>query len=144
MEKIILLITIILFISRISSTSRSLSRKVHDTNVLKIIERRKAIYSELNETEIETHECKVIILGIIFYAIILCYFLYNAYNFHNKLISFLSIVQAASIIWTFYLEISENPFSLKIEEHPFHRWYSLFNVILDYCYYIMLIYSFIV
>ena len=54
----------------------------------------------------------------------------------------LSALQVFTCFWNFGTEISEfkNAFSYNIDDHKFHRFKFLFNLILDYIYYPLAIY----
>ena len=52
-----------------------------------------------------------------------------------EILYFMSVIQVSTVLVSSWKDLSGKPFSTNPEDHKFNRWYSLFNVVLDYMYY---------
>lgn len=144
MKTFLLIITLLFFAHRISSTPRYLSKNKYIKYVEQnIINRQK---NNLNKTklEIEAEKDSMIFIATIIYILMILYYLILTFIFNQQFIYFLSIIQVVTVIINFIHELNDDPFSLKIEDYKFRRWNLLFNLVLDYIYYPLIIYMLLI
>lgn len=144
MKTFLLIVTLLFFANRISSTPRNLSKNKYIKYIEQnIINRQK---NNLNKTKVEIKEenSKVIFIALIIYILMILYYLVLAFIFNQQFLYFLSIIEVVTVIINFINELNDDPFSLKIEDYKFRRWNLLFNVILDYIYYPLVIYMLLI
>lgn len=140
MKTFLLIVTILFLISRVSSTPRGLSKKVYEKHIEKETKSMADNFAKKTEDEIESFKFGVYILSFIFTTLMICYYLYIGSIFSNKILYFMSTIQASTALVHFWKDITGNPLSTNPEEYKFNRWWVLFNVVLDYVYYPITIY----
>lgn len=139
MTLFLLVCVFMLLISRIKETPSMLSEGQYYEKVWGIIKSNEKFLNEL------PYEKRV---GVEKIAKIASYpysgftiFVYAAVGISLNLpfINFLSFVQICTVVITLRLQRNISPISLYIDDFPFYRWYFLFNVVLDYIYYPLVI-----
>ena len=140
MKTFLLIMTILLLINRISSTPRNFSKKLHEKYIKNEIKSMTDIFSKKNETEMESLKFITQIFCIIAYTFFGLYYLHIGNSFSNKTLYFMSVLQVVTVLLNFRKEFIYELFSTDPEDYKFNRFYKLFNVILDYIYYPMVIY----
>ena len=140
MKTFLLIITILFLISRMSGTLRYISKKEYEKYIKKEVNKLSIIYSKYNVKEVKELKILTHIYAIIFYIFMSLYYLYIGNKFSNEIIYLLSILEVVTVTIHMGRDFFETNLSLKEEDYIFHRWYFLFNVILDYIYYPMVIY----
>lgn len=140
MKTFLLIITILLLVSRISGTLRNISKKEYEKYIKKEVNKLSKTFSKSTEEEKEAMKFISFIISFVFYTCMALYYLYIGNKFSNEIIYLLSILEVVTVIIYMRRDLFEIKFSLKEEDYIFHRWYFLFNVILDYIYYPMVIY----
>lgn len=145
MKIFLLAITILLLLTRIKNTPRSLSKKIFDDKNLEFYEKNKINYLD----DKERYEVAVVITWII--SLIMCMFLIWYYimigSQGNSLLLILSAVQVFAVFITMKHDVETIDRMIKIfddyQGFKFYRWHYLFNLILDYVYYPLAIYTLI-
>jgi hypothetical protein len=140
MKIILLFITLLLFLHRILTTPYNISKKLHKQHVEKNIQSMKNNLNNYYLDEINRIQIISLMFGGLLYGWVLCYYTYISFIFPNTLIIILTILQIGVTVFYILKTIMSNPFSLEIKDYPFHRWFFLFNIILDYVYYILILY----
>ena len=140
MKTFLLIMTILLLINRISSTPRNISEKLYGEYIRKEIKTMANIFSKKDESEMESLKFFTQIFVIIVYMFLGLYYLHIGTSFSNKILYFMSVLQVATVLLNFWKEFNYELFSTNPEDYKFNRFYKLFNVILDYIYYPMVIY----
>lgn len=140
MKTFLLIITILLFMQRISSTPRSLSKKAYRKYIEKETESLSNIFAKKTESEVDGIKFATSIVTFIIYLFMFWFYIHIAGRFNNEILYAFSIVQATTVIVSGWKMITSNPFSTSVDDHPFYRWYFMFNTILDYMYYPFVIY----
>lgn len=136
----LLIITMLFFIDRILTTPRYLSKKIYEQFVISETDR---IREDLSRRSLECNQCSIKLLKIfsfIVYIIFILYYTYISYIIQNELIYVLSLMQIGTVIINMQEVFNKELYSFKPEDYIFYRWCFLFNVILDYIYYPMVIY----
>jgi hypothetical protein len=86
-----------------------------------------------------------VVIALLFQLLMTIYYSIMGNRFSsNTIMLILSALQIVTIFITCMTELNKKTFSTNIEDHKFHRFYRLFNVVLDYIYYPMGIYLLIV
>jgi len=140
MKTFLLIITILFLISRMSGTLRNISKKEYEKYIKKEVNKLSIIYSKYNVKEVKELKILTNIYAILFYIFMSLYYLYIGNKFSNEIIYLLSILEVVTVTIHMGRDFFETNLSLKEEDYIFHRWYFLFNVVLDYIYYPMVIY----
>ena len=140
MKTFLLIVTILLLISRVSSTPRNLSKKAYEKYIEKETKSMADNFAKKNENELFTFKFVTCLLVFLFAIFMFWYYLHIGGRFSNKILYVMSVVQASTVIMSSWKDLSSKSFSTNPEDHKFDRWYTLFNVILDYVYYPMVIY----
>lgn len=140
MKTFLLIITILFLISRMSGTLRNISKKEYEKYIKKEVNKLSIIYSKYNVKEVKELKILTHIYAILFYIFMSLYYLYIGNKFSNEIIYLLSILEVVTVTIHMGRDFFETNLSLKEEDYIFHRWYFLFNVVLDYIYYPMVIY----
>jgi len=140
MKTFLLIITILFLISRMSETLRYISKKEYEKYIKKEVNKLSVTYSKYSVKEVKELKNLTCICAILFYLFMSLYYLYIGNKFSNEIIYFLSILEVVTLGVHIWRDFFETNLSLKEEDYIFHRWYFLFNVILDYIYYPMVIY----
>lgn len=140
MKTFLLIVTIVLLIRRGLSTPRSLSKKIYEKYIEKEIKSMADFSAKKNEDELDDFKFVVCWLAFIFALFMLWYYIHIGGRFPNKMLYFMSVIQASTVLVSFGKDLSSKPFSTNPEDHKFNRGYALFNVVLDYMYYPIVIY----
>lgn len=145
MKVFLLAITILLLICRIKSTPRTLSKTLYQASLVKSLNKQKEsierIKNENGEEGVELTKAAAIIIVLLLYVLMVVYYSLIGNRFSsNTTMLCLSAIQILTVFITCKMELNGNVFSQNVEDHKFHRFYRLFNLILDYVYYPMAIY----
>lgn len=138
MKIFLLVVLIIMFLYRVKDTLRSLSKKRHDLIMKTSIERLKKKKENMSDYEWDVVKLMTIVITLILYISFASIYIlvWNELGIDNKYIALLSGLQIATVLYN----IKESMFvrdiiSFNIDDYKFHRFWNLFNVILDYIYY---------
>lgn len=135
MNIFLLLIVTVLFILRIKSTPRMLSRKAYLKNIQESIDKNKETFKKFTEKETKLlKEISLVFVSILQIALAIIYMSIGA-KVNITYFTILTLFQLLTVIYTSVKQLNMKAFSTDLEDHKFHRWYFLFNVILDYIYY---------
>lgn len=139
MKILALAILFILLFFRIKSTPSALSKTLWRNKTLKTIEKNKETFNGNLPSDAFQGVVILFVLFIELFLIIFYIVLGSSIGITEFII--LSALQVFTCFWNLGTEISEfkNIFSYNIEDHKFHRFKLLFNLILDYIYYLMAI-----
>lgn len=149
MKVFLLAITILLLINRIRSTPRMLSKTLYENSaqqgideVIKKINNVKTV--EEKETVMAITQIIVKALAWLYSTIVVIYYMLIGSAFQsNSMIVMLTAIQIVTMFIGTRMSLKEfdfvNPENMRNETH-FHRHWFLFNVVLDYAYYPMIIY----
>ncbi len=145
MKIFLLAITILLLISRIKSTPRMLSKTLYYADLSKSLDKQKKLLEGKDEIYVTVAHGVSVVIVLLFQALIIAYYLLvgNRFSF-NTMMLILTALQIVTVFVTCGKQLNKNSFSQNIDDHKFHRFYFLFNVILDYIYYPMTIYLLVV
>ena len=140
MKILALAMLFILLFFRIKSTPSALSKTLWRNKTLKTIEKNKESFNGNLPSDAFQGGIFLFLLFIELFFIIFYIMLGSSIGTTEFII--LSALQVFTCFWNFGTEISEfkNAFSYNIDDHKFHRFRFLFNLILDYIYYLMAIY----
>lgn len=141
MKIFLLAITILLLISRIKSTPRMLSKTLYRVNLSKALDKQKKLLESKDESYVTVLHGVSAVTVLLLQALIIAYYLLVGNRFHsNTMMLILTALQIVTVFITCGKQLNKKLFSLNIDDHKFHRFYFLFNVVLDYIYYPMTIY----
>lgn len=141
MKTFLLIITILLMLSRVSSTPRSLSKKVYKKYLEESSKSMADKISNKDENEKAIFKFMLYLISIVFNTFLICYYLYIGSKSSSNMIYFISVIQASSVLVYFWKDfIAVDPTDINSEDRKFNRWWELFNIILDYIYYPTVIY----
>ena len=140
MKILALTIIFILLLFRIKSTPSALSKTLWRREMMKSIEKQKVANND-NPPSDEFQGCVVLLTFFIELFIVIFYIALGSSIGTTEFI-ILSALQVFTCFWNFGAEITEfkTAFSYDIDDHKFHRFRLLFNLILDYIYYPLAIY----
>lgn len=142
MKLILLVATFILLADRIKNTPSQLSYKIWRAKMQQLLDKNSKTYKKLEEngTKSTAIGCTVVISWI-FYILLIIYYLLIGYRFSATPLFILSAIQIITVLTNWKYEVSKYDvlFNNDINSHEFRRWWKLFNVILDYIYYLMAI-----
>lgn len=139
MKTFLLIITILLLMNRISSTPRNLSKKSYKKYIEKETKSVANFISKKNENELNAFKTITFLLVLVITVFVFWYYLHIGSRFSNKILYFMSVIQASTTL-VFSCNINRKILpSTNPEDYKFNRWYALFNVVLDYVYYPMVI-----
>lgn len=145
MRIFLLAITILLLISRIKSTPRMLSKTLYYAKLSKILDNNKKAEEGKDENIITIVHSISMAITLLVEALMIVYYLLVGNRFlSNTVILILTALQIVTVFITCRKHLNVNAFSQNIEDYKFYRFYFLFNVVLDYIYYPMVIYLLIV
>lgn len=142
MRILILSVFIILLFCRIAGTPVSLSKTIYKRKMQKINEQYNL--QKMNRQQLDNFNLYTI-RRIFFLEALMTIFYINVGNMiGTKTAIILSVMKAVSILVWIVLRFNENELykivEYKYSELKFHRLYLLFNLILDYVYYLYAIY----
>ena len=140
MKILALTILFILLFFRIKGTPNALSKTLWRNQMLKTINKNKEIFNGNLPSDAFQGVLILFLLFIELFLIIFYIVLGSSIGTTEFII--LSALQVFTCFWNFGTEISEfkNALSYNIDDHKFHRFNLLYNLILDYIYYLMAIY----
>jgi hypothetical protein len=131
----LLVCIMMLLISRIKETPSMLSENRYHEKVREIIKSNEKFLNDL-PYEKSLHVNKFAKIATYLYsAVLILVYAAIGNSINSPFVNFLSFIQICTVVITMRLQRNVNPISLYIDDFPFHRWYFLFNVILDYVYY---------
>lgn len=136
MKVFLLVVLIIMLFYRMNQTPRNLSERIWEREIPSKIEeiklKKEEITDELwNIVKLTT----TIVASLLSIACIFVYFLVSV-ELNSKYIFALSILKSGTILYDLKrICFSKEPFSLNVEGYKFHRFQSMFRVLLDYFYY---------
>ena len=140
MKILALTILFILLFLRIKGTPSALSKTLWRNKVMKSIEKQKAAYD--GKPTSDAFQGTVIIFAFLAELFMVIFYIALGSSIGTTEFVILSALQVFTCFWNFGTGIMEfkAAFSYNIEDHKFHRFKSLFNLILDYIYYPLAIY----
>lgn len=137
MKIFLLVITILLLFSRIKTTPEMLSKKLYLKHASNSIKKVKELMEDKNEDEAKITQGGTLLFLLLIYVLLIIYYFIIGCKFDTTM----TLLSALQIATTFIsLRNIRIVFDYDISKYEFHRWYFLFNVILDYIYYPMTIY----
>lgn len=135
MKIFLLLIITVLFILRVKGTPRMLSRKMYMKKIGDSIGKNEDTFKKFSENEIKLlKEISLVFVAILQVLLAIVYITIGS-KVNVLYFTILTLLQLLTIIYTSVAQLNMKAFSANLEDHKFHRWYFLFNVILDYIYY---------
>ena len=140
MKILALAMLFILLFFRIKSTPSALSKTLWRNKTLKTIEKNKESFN--GNLPSDAFQGGVILFVLFIELFFIIFYIMLGSSIGTTEFIILSALQVFTCFWNFGTEISEfkNAFSYNIDDHKFHRFRLLFNLILDYIYYLLAIY----
>ena len=140
MKILALTILFILLFFRIKGTPSALSKTLWCNKMMKSIEKMKVAYN--NNPPSDTYQGGVVLLAFFIELFLVIFYIVLGSSIGTTEFIILSALQVFTCFWNFGTDISEfkTAFSYNIDDHKFHRFKFLFNLILDYIYYPLAIY----
>lgn len=140
MKILTLTILFILLFLRIKGTPSALSKTLWRNKMLKSLEKNKEIFN--GNPPSDAFQGGMILFTLFIELFIIIFYIALGSSIGTTEFIILSALQVFTCFWNFGTEISEfkSAFSYNIDDHKFHRFKLLFNVILDYIYYPLAIY----
>lgn len=149
MKVFLLAVTILLLINRIRSTPRMLSKTLYKNNTQQAIDKAKKKIEDIDINEINKEDILkitqsiVVVCAWLYSMLIIIYYTLVGNRFSSNAI--MLILTALQIVTMFIgTKMSLRDFNFvdldNVSNNKFHRFWFLFNVLLDYVYYPMTIY----
>ena len=140
MKILALTILFILLFFRIKGTPSALSKTLWRNKMLKSLDRNKETFN--GNLPSDAFQGGVILFTLFIELFLIIFYIALGSGIGTTEFIILSALQVFTCFWNFGTEISEfkNAFSYNIDDHKFHRFKFLFNLILDYIYYPIAIY----
>ena len=140
MKILALTILFILLFFRIKGTPNALSKTLWRNKMMKSIEKMKVAYN--NNPPSDDYQGGVGLLAFFIELFLVIFYIVLGSSIGTTEFIILSALQVFTCFWNFGTEIMEfkAAFSYNIDDHKFHRFKLLFNLILDYIYYPIAIY----
>lgn len=149
MKVFLLAVTILLFINRVRSTPKMLSKTLYENDAQQVIDKvKKQIDDSIKTVEdktlvLKTVQVLTVILAWLFSMFIIIYYILVGNRFSSN--TLMLILTALQIVTMFIgTKMSTKDFDFvnidNMSNKKFHRSWFLFNVMLDYVYYPMTIY----
>lgn len=136
MKVFLLAVLIIMLFYSVKHTPISLSKKRYDSMMKANIEILKKKKESMSEYEWSIAKLATIIMTLILYILFALIYILVWIELDNKYIFVLSSLQLVTVLYHIKeLLCMKNVWSLNIEDYKFHRFWRLFNTILDYIYY---------
>ena len=136
MNVFLLAVLIIMLFYSVKYTSTSLSKKRYDSMMKANIEILKKKKENMSEDEWNIAKLTTIIMTLILYILFALIYILVWVELDNKYIFVLSSLQLVTVLYHIKeLLCMKDVWSLNIEDYKFHRFWRLFNTILDYIYY---------
>lgn len=145
MKIFLLVVTSLFFINRIKATPQQLSEKLYKKNLHKaLVDLKNQKIDGVSEEDMNTiMQGAFNVILFIFSLLTIVYYAIIAGRFpDNTMLLVLSVAQIVTVILTYRMNAGINIVEADIDDkhHKFHRWYFLFNIIVDYAYYPYVIY----
>lgn len=136
MKVFLLAVLIIMLFYSVKHTPTSLSKKRHDSMIKTDIKRLKKKKESMSDDEWNIAKLITIIMTLILYDLFALIYILVWVELDNKYIFVLSSLQIVTVLCHIkeFLCVKD-VLSLNIEDYKFHRFWRLFNTILDYIYY---------
>lgn len=135
MRIFLLLIITVLFILRVKGTPRMLSCKVYMKKIGDSIGKNEDTFKKFSDKEIKLlKEISLVFVAILQVLLAIVYITIGS-KVNVLYFTILTLIQLLTVIYTSVTQLNMKAFDANLETHKFHRWYFLFNVILDYIYY---------
>ena len=140
MKILALTILFILLFFRIKGTPSALSKTLWRNKMLKTLDKNKETFN--GNLPSDAFQGGVILFVLFIELFLIIFYIVLGSSIGTTEFIILSALQVFTCFWNFGTEISEfkNAFSSNIDDHKFHRFKFLFNLILDYIYYPFAIY----
>lgn len=135
MKIFLLFVIAILFILRVKGTPRMLSKKRYLKAIKESLDNIESQYKDYSEERTKTAKMGSLLIGLIVQIIIAIVYMVIGARINITYFTILTLIQLLTVVYTSVSQLNMNVFDPVIENHKFHRWYFLFNVILDYIYY---------
>ena len=134
-------ITVILFILRLRSTPKMISKKAYMRRMQEIIKKNQLSFEKIkDEKVIELAKISAIVFIVVIKCLLGLYYIILGTHIGLLYFTILTVLQILTIIETCKRQLNMKAFSLDITDFKFYRWYFLFNVLLDLIYYPLAIY----
>jgi hypothetical protein len=132
-----LVIILILLIKRIKDTPVALSKHLYNKRIEKYIEKMENSFESIKDEETLNVSKTIIVLSVFFIELFLAIF-YAILGTKIGTIEFIimSVLEIFICIYNAKILFTGKVFSPNVEDYKFHRLFNLFDVILDYIYYI--------
>lgn len=140
MKILALTILFILLFFRIKGTPSALSKTLWRNKMLKSLEKNKESFS--GNPPSDAFQGGVILFVFLIELFMVIFYIALGSSIGTTEFVILSALQVFTCFWNFGTDILEfkAAFSYNIDDHKFHRFKLLFNLILDYIYYPLAIY----
>jgi len=135
MRTFLLVMITILLILRIKGTPRLLSKEKYLSAINESLIKVKSQETECYKGQIEMAKTVTLLFAAIMQIATGVIYLLLQAKINIPYFTILTVIQLLTVIYTGVTQINMGIFDPEIENHKFHRWYFLFNVILDYIYY---------
>lgn len=137
---VLLLVTVILFASRIRDTPAAIDKKKWDEKMQRTIDNFEITLSntskEVNSITRNVVQTVAVTMSIGLSILCAIYYVIVARTVNEELLIVLSFLQICTIIYGITLQtFIDKCYIMTLEHQVFHKWFNLFNVILDYVYY---------
>lgn len=141
MKIFLLSLTILFFILRIKGMPKLLSKRKYIELIQKNLDKTKVNFdSDRPEKEIEIIKYITIILVFTLQCLTGLYYILIGTKIGVLYFTVLTVIQILTVIETSRKQLNMKAFSQNIEDHKFHRWYFMFNIVLDLVYYPLAMY----
>ena len=147
MKVFLLAVTILLLINRIRSTPRMLNKTLYKNNTQQAIDKAKKKIEDVDEINkediLKITQVIVVVFAWLYSMLIIIYYILIGNRFSSNAV--MLILTALQIVTMFIgTKMSLRDFNFvdldNVNNNKFHRFWFLFNVLLDYVYYPMTIY----
>ena len=140
MKILALTILFILLFFRIKGTPSALSKTLWRNKMLKTLDKNKETFN--GNLPSDAFQGGVVLLAFFIELFLVIFYIVLGSSIGTTEFIILSALQVFTCFWNFGTEIMEfkAAFSYNIDDHKFHRFKLLFNLILDYIYYPLAIY----
>lgn len=135
----LLVCIVMMFILRIKETPTMLSESRYYEKVRGIIKSNENFLDELPYLKRLNIEKIAKFAPILYSGFTIFVYVAVGNTLNLSFVNFLSFIQICTLVITLRLQRNISPISLYIDDFPFYRWYFLFNVVLDYIYYPLVI-----
>lgn len=142
MRILILSVLIVLLFRRIVGTPASLNKTIYKRKMQKINEKYNP--QKMNRQQLDNFNFYAIMIAFFLEVLMVVFYINVGVIIGTKIAIILSVMEVVSKFVWMVLRFNENEldkiFEYKYSELKFHRLYLLFNLILDYIYYLYTIY----